>query len=260
LSTLGQSQSGYSLAQLSKELGIGKSTVHRLLATMKDEGFVMIDPITSRYTLGVSIAKLNEQLTVQFLLLKMGAPILERLAREGNETVNLATLDGRDVLYLAKQESAEPLRASGQVGRRFPAYATALGKALLSGLSQPEFRALYLNITNLKPIGPNTVRTVNELWLVVESVKREGIAFDDEEIFAGLCCIACPVRNFSGRVIAGLSLSIPKYRLTPERKVFLQRTAKECADELSRKLGYASAQSGDGRVPAAGNHSSAPRA
>jgi DNA-binding IclR family transcriptional regulator len=242
LDALGESSDGRGITELGKELRIGKSTVHRLLATLKDEGYVMVDPLTSRYTLGAKIAKLEEQLAQQSPLLRAGVPIIQRLAQECNETANLAILEGGEVLYIAKEESKEPLRASGHVGRRLPAHSTALGKGLLAGLSDSEVRRLYRNTRKLRQSTPNTIDNLDRLLAELAGVRREGVAYDNEEMYPGLDCIAAPVRDFSGRVIAALSLSVPHHRMSSERRHALQEALLQATAELSAKLGFAPAR------------------
>jgi len=237
LDVLGESQSGSGVTEISKKLRIGKSTVHRLLTTLKDEGFVLIDPITARYILGSKIAKLEEQLAVQSPLLKFGVSTLEKLVAETKETSNLAILQGSDILYIAKQEPVEPLRMSGQVGRVLPAYSTALGKVLLSGLPDAQIRSL-LRAKKLRKFTPNTVTNMGDLLSELAKVRRDGFAEDREEMYLGLQCIAAPVRDYSGSVVAGISVSVPKHRMTSETRAFVREALHRAALELSEKLGF----------------------
>ena len=238
LDALGESSTGCSITELSRELKIGKSTVHRLLATLKDVGYVMVDPLTSRYTLGSTIARLAEQLSHQSPLLNLGTPTMQLLSRDCNETTNLATLEGRDVLYIAKQDSPEPLRMSGQVGRRLPAYSTALGKALLAALSDREVRRLYGGANKLRKLTPNTIDSLDDLTAELETIRREGFAFDREETYIGVQCLAAAVRDHSGKVVAAISISAPKHRMTPESKRLWKDALLRRTRELSEKLGY----------------------
>ncbi len=238
LDVLGESQSGSGVTEISKKLHIGKSTVHRLLTTLEDEGFVLVDPITSRYILGSKIAKLEEQLSRQSPLLKFGVYTLEWLTAETQETSNLAILQGKEVLYTAKQESAEPLRMSGQVGRLLPAYSTALGKVLLAGLADAQVRSLFRGANKLRKLTPHTIDSVQELLVELAKVRRDAFAEDREEMYLGLQCLACPVRHHSGSVVAAISVSVPKHRMTPEKRALLKERVARAAHDLSEKLGF----------------------
>jgi len=139
LDTVGRFQHGTSIASLSKELKMGKSTVHRLLATLREFDLIWLDPTTSNYALGSRILRWSDLLVQQNLLVRHGLPVLRDLVSVGRETANLAVLDGIDVLYMAQFESMERLRMSEAVGTRQPAHSTALGKALLASLTEEEF-------------------------------------------------------------------------------------------------------------------------
>lgn len=238
LEKLGEKTNGASITELGRDLKIGKSTVHRLLATLKDGGYVMVEPITSRYTLGSMIARLAEQLTHQSPLLSAGVPAIQRLAHECNETANLAVLEGQDVLYLAKQESKEPLRMSGQVGKRLPAYCTALGKALLADLPERQIRKLYGSTGRLRTVTPHTISNLSDLVKELEEIHREGISYDQEEMYVGVQCVATPVRDYSGKTIAAISISAPKHRMTSDKlHHFKEQLLREGA-HLSAALGH----------------------
>ena len=146
LDTVGRLQHGTSIAALSKELKMGKSTVHRLLATLREFDLIWFDPTTSNYALGSRILRWSDLLVQQNLLVRHGLPVLRELVSAGRETANLAVLDGADVLYVAQFESMERLRLSEAVGTRHPAHSTALGKALLATLSDEEFDQLYSKV------------------------------------------------------------------------------------------------------------------
>ncbi len=247
LDMLGESETGFGVTELSQHLHITKSGVHRLLATLKDEGYVMLDPINGRYTLGIKVLRLSEQLSHQSALLRAGIPIVRRLSESCNETVNLGILEGRDVLYAAKQESTAPLRMSGQVGRRLPAYCTGLGKAMLAVLSNEQVRELYRNTARFTKTTVNTVGTLEELLSQLAKVRSDGIAYDNEEMYMGVNCMAAPVRGLSGRVVAAISVSIPKYRLKSHNIAQMKNKLLEAAAQLSRSLGYVSAQAARAR-------------
>lgn len=245
LEVVGESPVGSTISEVSRHLHIGKSTVHRILATLKDEGFVLVDPVTTHYTLGSKIAKLGEEISSQSALLKLGVDVLKHVVGVSHETVFLAILDAGEVLCIAKEESKEPLRVSGEVADRLPAYCSALGKILLAGKRDSEVRAIYRGTRKFRKFTPNTIRTVDELLTELNAVRRDGVAFDNEELYANLNCLSVGVRDFSGDVIAALGLSVPKYRMTPERRRFFKETLLRVSDELSEKLGYVTSQAVD---------------
>ena len=238
LDVLAEKPSGCGITDLSKKLGIGKSSVHRLLATLKEEGYVVIHPANSRYILGGRIAKLGQQLSEQYPLLTFAPAVIQRLVREYNETVNLAILEGNEVVYIAGEESREILRSHFLLGYRAPAHATALGKMCLSDLADHEIRLRYKGLKTLSQAGPRTIANLEQLIGEMSTVRKAGFSYDNEESGYGVYCIAVPIRDSSGRLAAAISFSMPKPRMTPERRSILKDALLRASAELSEKLGF----------------------
>jgi DNA-binding IclR family transcriptional regulator len=239
LEYLGSKETGCSLAELSSNLRIGKSTVHRLLGTLRDYGFVWLDPHSVRYMLGARILQLRDNIAVRW-----GEPTLSRLAETTGETCNLAVLEGTHVRYLIIKESRNPLRMSGQPGKKLPAHATALGKALLSGYSRAELLQLYGKKSKLETFTPNTISSISELANYLERSSAAGIFVDNEEMYPGVICLAAPVRNAQKQIVSAVSISFPKQR--SDKMDEFRSLLLECTRELSDPLRYGS----DGSRPA----------
>jgi DNA-binding IclR family transcriptional regulator len=238
LDILGGSSNGETLTSISGKLRLGKSTVHRLLATLRDHDFVWLDSHSGNYLIGAKVLQLSEQLSQQSILIRYGEPVIEALMKVTNETINLGVLEGNSVLYIIKKEADIPLKMSGKVGKRFPAHCTAMGKVLLAGLPREELKALYPSDVALPQQTPKSTATVAELEKHLEKVRQQGVAFDNEELYPGVVCIAAPVRNHQGQTIAAISLSLPKHRLEPESSNEFKTQLLQSASHLSRRLGY----------------------
>jgi len=237
LDTLGESPNGLGITELSDALNSPKSTVHRLIATLEAVGYAVFDLPTSKYVLGSRVARLGEQLNHQSSLLTFGVPALEQLTRECGEASHLAILEGTDVVYISREESREPIRISFGMGHRAPAHCTALGKAFLADLSDRDIRTLYKNLT-LRQLTPRTKTKLAALLAEITMIRREGLAYDNEEYMSGLRCIAAPIRDFSGRTIAAMSLSVFKHKLTAERTALCGQALLRASAEVSQKLGF----------------------
>lgn len=237
LDTVGRFQHGTSIASLSKELKMGKSTVHRLLATLREFDLIWLDPTTSNYALGSRILRWSDLLVQQNLLVRHGLPVLRDLVSVGRETANLAVLDGADVLYMAQFESMERLRMSEAVGTRQPAHSTALGKALLASLPEEQFDQLYGKLDVLKSPTASTITDPRHLKEHLQKVRNEGLAYDFEENVAGVVCLGTVVRNFTGRAIAAMSVSMPIQRFRGEKSIHLKEHLLAAANRLSTELG-----------------------
>jgi len=238
LDAVGKNQEGISIATLSQELKIGKSTVHRLLATLRDFNLVCFDPLTSNYSLGAKILEWSESVTRQNILLRLGIPVVRKLAERSGETVNLAVLDGMEVMYLAQQESPSTLRISPEIGVRLPSHCTALGKIMLSDLSAIEFKDLFDGTVKLNALTSNSITDSAQLWEHLQKVRQEGVSYDFEEAFEGGICVGALVRNHSGRGVAALSVSMPKQRLNGERLMKIRESVLDACADLSGQLGY----------------------
>jgi DNA-binding IclR family transcriptional regulator len=212
--------------------------VHRLVATLETVGYVFFDLPTSKYVLGSRVAKLGEQLSQQSPLLTFGVPALEQLTRECKEASHLAIMEGAEVVYISHEEIKEPIRVSFGMGHRAPVYCTAGGKVFLAGLSNSEILTLYKNEKKFERSTQRTLTTLEDLLSEIAAVRKEGIAYDNEEYTPGLCCIAAPVRDFSSRTIAAISLSMMKHRMTAERKAIFKEVLLQASVELSEKLGF----------------------
>jgi len=249
LDTVGRFQHGTSIAALSKELKMGKSTVHRLLATLRDFDLIWFDPTTSNYALGSRILRWSDLLVQQNLLVRHGLPVLRDLVSAGRETANLAILDGTEVLYVAQFESMERLRLSEAVGTRQPAHSTALGKAILATMTDEELDQFYGRVDGLKGLTLNTITDRRRLKEHLRKVRNEGVAYDFEENVAGVVCLGAVVRNFTNKPIAAMSVSLPIQRLRGDSLITLKEYLLEAVNRLSTELGYNASETGSQASP-----------
>jgi IclR family KDG regulon transcriptional repressor len=238
LDALGDRPGGLGITDLSGMLKAPKSTVHRLMATLEAVGYAVFDISTAKYVLGSRVAKLGEQLNQQSPLLSFGVAALEELTRECGEASHLAILEGTEIVYISREESKEPMRVTFGMGHRAPAHCTALGKMFLAGLSDGEIQELYKGKKKLPQLTPCTKVRLEEVIAEMRAVRREGIAYDNEEYLPGLRCMAAAIRDYSTRIVAAMSLSMFKHRMTAERKRFFKEALLSASAELSEKLGY----------------------
>ncbi len=238
LDQLGDCPCGSGITEMSDALKTPKSTVHRLIVTLEDAGYVIFDPLTAKYSLGNRVARLGEQLNQQSPLLMFGVPMLEQLTRECHEASHLAILQGTEVVYISHEESKEPVRISFGMGHRAPVHCTALGKAFLAGLSESEIWMLYKNKKKLERLTPSTVTSLRALVAEIATVRKEGIAYDNEEYMTGLRCMAAPIHDFTSRIVAAVSLSMLKHKLTEEKKALFRDALRRVSMEFSEKLGF----------------------
>ncbi|MBL8478534.1 MAG: IclR family transcriptional regulator [Sterolibacteriaceae bacterium] len=222
-----------SLKQLALETGLHPSTAHRILAAMSASGFVeRADPGT--YRLGIRLLELGNVVKSRISIGKAAMPLMERLHREIGESVNLGVRQGDEIVYVERTSSGRSsIRVVHLVGARAPLHVTAVGKLYLAEDGPQKLRE-YARRTGLPGYTPTSLTTVAALERDVDRARRHGIAFDNEEIEQGLRCVAAPVRDDSGELVAGLSVSAPAERHNPD---WIERV-KQTADAISLAIGY----------------------
>ncbi|QDR79174.1 IclR family transcriptional regulator [Sporomusa termitida] len=228
------------ISELSRELGWGKGTVHRIITTLRIHGYVE-QTANEKYKLSFKLFELGNRMVNHIGIRKTAHPYLEQLAGITNETVNLAVLDFNQVIYIDRIESREPLRMGLDVGTRFPAYCTALGLAILAYLDTEKLNALLAEFERQGQFLKYTDKTVVELPLIREqlaTVRQRGYSIDDEYYLPGIRGVAAPVFNHSGTVKAAISVAGPAIRMTEAVMAEFMPVVKETANRISVQLGY----------------------
>jgi DNA-binding IclR family transcriptional regulator len=236
LETLHEAPSGLQLKDVAQLTGINKSTAYRFLAHLEHEGYVFRDS-SGAYAIGVRLARLASGSSYQTTLRKLSRPVLQQLWRVTGETVNIAVLDGREVLYLDVMESSHTFRLVSQVGMRRPVYCTALGKAMLAFIPEEEQQYFFDGMA-FERFTPHTIRGAAQLRKEFALIRQRGYSIDNEEAYLGSRCIGAPIFEASGKIAAALSVSGPTTRVTRERVPAVAAAAKNAAIAISRTLGY----------------------
>jgi DNA-binding IclR family transcriptional regulator len=226
-----------SLIDLSEQLQLHKSTTHRLLGVLEQHRFVEKSSISGKYRLGLKLFELGSKAIAHLDWCELARRYLQRLAFATGETAHLCILDDGEVLYLEKVEAPRTVRVPSIVGRRYPAHCGGAGKALLAFQPEEEIDDL-IKRRGLKSYTRNTFTTPAQLKEGLRIVRAQGYAIDNEEFEEGLECIGAPVRDYSGRVVAAISIAGPTFRITEEKLAVLARSVIEAAQDLSADLGY----------------------
>jgi DNA-binding IclR family transcriptional regulator len=225
-----------SLSAIARRVGVPASTAHRILATLRVAGFVEQDGERDHYRLGLKLLELGSVVLATMEVHREAAPVVEALARESGETVHLGVFDGSQVVSIEKMDSAHGLAMNITIGKGAPAYCTGVGKALLA--HQPAAAVDHVCRAGLRRHTVNTITDPRRLRKELERVRERGYAVDDEEHDPGVRCVAAPVRDHGGRVIASLSISGPATRIDADAIPRLAERVKEAAAKLSTQLGY----------------------
>jgi DNA-binding IclR family transcriptional regulator len=240
----------FSAPEITERLKLPRTTVHELVSTLVSRSYLApIAAQPTRYRLGVRLFQLGGQFAEHVDLTREGQLAAQRVAAECDETVHVAVLDGADVYYVAKVDSTHPVRMVSAVGRRLPAHCTAVGKVLLAGLGDGELAARFPPRGALPAMTPRSITSLPRLREHLATVRRAGLAYDDCESNDAVHCVAAPVRDHTGAVVAAMSISVPLLRWTGERKRRWSDLVRRGADTLSESLGHRGESLTLGRVP-----------
>ncbi len=240
LETLAEAGIPITITEIAHKTSLTLGTTHRLLYTMTQRGFVEQNTENSKYRLGIKAFQVGSAAAYFKDLRSVARPVMEDLQQKYNETVNLATLDSTEVVYVDQVESTNMVlvRMFARTGNRGPAYCTGSGKVLLSSLPQDKLKDLVYNM-ELKKFSNETITEPELLMKELNQVKRDGYALDLGERDEGVRCVAAPINNFEGKVVAALSISGPSIRITtPFIKNELVDAIKNAAKTISIQLGY----------------------
>lgn len=236
LKTFSEDERELGISELAKRLGVAKSTVHRLASALLDEGFLEQNPDNGRYRLGISLFSLGSQVRSRLDVAAEAKPFLNDMRAKLGENARLGVLARRNVVFIHDFESNESVRLRSITGQHRPAHCTAEGLCLLSGMRAAQLEAFLAE--PLPARTPNTVTVAEDLHERVRRVKRLGYATEDEECDLGTRCIAAPVFQADGRVVAAMGLAGPRLRLKKRDFPALAEQVAGYALRLSERLGY----------------------
>lgn len=223
------------LAEITKESGLGKNKVFRILSTLEKHGFVSRDE-TGAFTLGVRFLEFGYRVQTQMSLLEAGRPVMDWLVKETAESIFLSIIDNTEFLMVDARESPRSIRLSGKVGGRGPLYAGGTPKVLLAFLPDEE-RRRYLETTKLESITPYTIVDPIHLDEHLRQIREQGYLVTWDDVDIGAHSIAAPIRDYQDRVVAAISIAGPSHRFTDECiKSYIKLVLKGAA-QISCALG-----------------------
>lgn len=229
-------------AEIARRLGTSKATAFRILSVLEDASYLERVREAGGYRLGYMLHRLGSLVEGSAVIQRRVRPFLEELKQQCDETVHLVVLHKGEALYLDKIEGRKAIRVVSRIGMTLPAHCSGVGKALLAYLPEDEVEEI-IRAKGLERFTPNTITDREALAAELRLVRRNGYAVDNEEIELGLKCVAAPVRDASGCVVAAVSISGPKFR-------FDDGTMRELVPLLCRTTAEISAALGNGTAPA----------
>lgn len=226
------------IGEISERLGMDKATVHRLINTVKEAGYVNQNQENKKYSNSLKLLAMGNRVMEKTGVKRIARPWIEELAEKTGETVNLGIRVDNKIIYVDKLESCSTIKVGLGIGVSVPSYCSGLGKAILAYTPEEELQHIISSIHFEK----FTDRSITDRSLLMEELHRirdRGYAVDDEEYVDSLICIAAPIFDYHGNPVAAISVSSPKYRYDADRHLdFYSGLVMDAAKKISSMLGY----------------------
>jgi len=224
-----------SLTQIAEQVGMHKSTVHRLLATLENRRFVHRDKATGLYRLGFRFIEMASLVLQDVDLRRWAQPYLQRLSAECGETIDLAVMDGSYVIYLDVVESPQRVKIAAAVGQRLPAFCTASGKAFMAYLPIEEVRNILGK--GLAKYTEHTLLSLPDLYDDLRLTRERGFAISEQEFENDIHAVAAPILDSGGYPVAVIAIVGPSFRLSRERMLMLGQSLRATTNAIAHEVG-----------------------
>lgn len=237
LEVLAHTEEPLGVTEIGNRISLHKSTVHRILQTLCYRGYVEKEKDNERYKLGIKIVELGIRFFNDLEIRKVAGPVLEDLAKALDEVVHLVLHDDGEVVYIDKRESSHVVSMRSKVGRRAPMHCTAVGKALLSTMTNEEVIRI-LETKGMPGFTPYTITEPEALIKNLDEIRESKISVEHEENEIGIICLGTPVFDYSGRAIGAISISGPAARMREKGIERIGEELKRSGELISSKLGF----------------------
>lgn len=228
---------GISISELSNELSLGKSTVHRIIESMVSKKYIDQDIETKKYLLSWKLFEVGNVIPRKRNLFSLDNRILQNLCDKFQETVNMGVRVDDCVVTINKISPTTTLISNIQIGSRESLHATAMGKVLISEMTREEIIKIFGD-QPLESYTSNTITSIEALLEDLKKIRKRGFSIDDEEYCAGLTCISMPLRDYKNEIVSAISISGSSIRMTENKIQEICTELKAATDKLSTYLGY----------------------
>jgi DNA-binding IclR family transcriptional regulator len=235
LEYIAKSRRGASISEISRSLGLPKSSTYLVLKTLEQGAYLRRNPRSRRYSFGSSLVTLSRKVLDNLDLREVATPVLNRLMRQTGIIVHLAVLEGNEAVIIDRSEPLGCSAGADWIGRRLDVNCTGVGKALVAFLPSDQFEEV-ITAKRFARHNENTIVTIRGLKRELAKIREQGYALDDEEDELGVRCIGVPVLDIHQRLIAAISLAGTTEQIPIDRVRALARVLKQAASEISRKL------------------------
>jgi IclR family transcriptional regulator, KDG regulon repressor len=224
------------ISEISEAVGLHKATTHRILTTMLNLGFIERTDDGLKYRLGIQMIDLGFKVLRRMSLRQESIQLMNKFIENWDEAIDLSVFQNSEVLYVEVLQSHQTLTIAASVGQRLPAYCTASGKLFLAFAPEREVELVLRD--PLRAFTKNSVTSREKLMQELKLIREKGYSIDHEEYEEGIRAVAAPIRNYTGVVIAAISVPGPVGRMSEERMEQISRVICEYAATISRRLGW----------------------
>ena len=226
------------VTDLSNKMELHKNKVFRLLATLEARGYIEQNKATENYRLGVKSLELGQAFIKQNGLVRQAKLFLKEIVKQCNEMAYIGTIRQSSAVYLDMEESNQTVTVANRVGWRLPIHCTAIGKAQIAYLSEEDLGQLGV-LDNMDKFTENTIVDRAKFIRHLKEVAKRGYAIDNEEYNPGVRCVGVPIRDYTGRIVGGISVCGPSFRMTDELlKTKIIPVVKDAGEKVSKRLGF----------------------
>lgn len=226
----------WELAALSKAVGLPKTTVHRMILTLEDNGYVIQEKQRGEYCLSFKMFSVGSKMLRYSSMVDVARPYCMELLEAVNETVNLCVPFGTDMLVVDRHITTQPLRQDTVIGGTFPMLQSASGKIFLAFAQEAEVRKAVEQVRE-KSGREFADKLMLTLRAELEEVRKTGLAYDAEEVFKGVRCVAVPILDFQNCLAGTLSVSVPTVRLNKKTMANIKQQIVQMSQKISLRLG-----------------------
>ena len=230
------------LLDLSKELNLNKTTVHRILNSLICMDYARQDPESLKYSLTFKFCGISNQILAQNNMIDLARPYIKELAEQTGETVHLVEIDGGQAVYIDKVEASRgSVRLVSMVGKSIPLYCSGVGKAMLADMSDDKIRLIW-DSSNIRRLTEYTITDYSQFMDLIRQIRSNGCALDNEENELGVRCIAVSLKNYKGKPTYAISVSAPKDRMSDERIEEIRSLILNTKENLQREMGVSNSR------------------
>ncbi len=237
LEILSNNPDGMGIKEISEGVSLHKSTVHRLLATLIEKKYVKQNHKTNKYMLTFKMFEIGNRMANSINLVDVAKPYLKELVDITGEVVHLVVRDGNEIIYIDKIEPNNTLRMYSRIGKRIQMYCTAVGKSMMAYMDDSEIKEIWNN-SDVKQITPKSIVDFDKYMKIINDVRKEGYALDEEENEIGIRCIGASILDYKNEVCAAISISGPTNIFTLEKIDTYSKLIKEVAEKISEEIGH----------------------